>query len=373
MTSEKNVAQQPLILRYHRLMDAFAKSDDERDFYLNKTEGFIVFVNLSKSQKELDLLTKEISNNKDEYFIIPKLSYYESKKIMEGFVNEKVYDIDSKEKLTDIIQSKDAREHFLEYVYDHHNELEKWQQYYHDRSRIRIIEWLRANKFNFVFEEDLELSKSIIANLKNNLFQTKIPKNLITHRNTIRTKAKMYYSSEALNPRPKRGRPPKQITKSESEPEYTEDIYLTTKPHIRPFLYVPDITNVTSITFSSRFTSEEEFLANMKSNIRSQANQELENLTKKLATLQDLSYKLEIIDSEKNKKPSKSAKFSKKEDKSLQKRSKENSKPATKRSKKQKEDSKELKKETKKQKKESKESKKETKKVKKTPKKSTKK
>ena len=63
---------------------------------------------------------------------------------MEGFVNEKVYDIDTKEKLLDIIQSKEARENFLEFIYDHLTELEKWQQYYHERSRIRIIEWLRS-------------------------------------------------------------------------------------------------------------------------------------------------------------------------------------------------------------------------------------
>jgi len=37
---------------------------------------------------------------------------------MEGFVNEKVYDIDTKEKLLDVIQSKEARENFLEFIYD---------------------------------------------------------------------------------------------------------------------------------------------------------------------------------------------------------------------------------------------------------------
>ena len=31
-------AQNPLILRCHRLMEAFAKSDDERDFYLEGVE-----------------------------------------------------------------------------------------------------------------------------------------------------------------------------------------------------------------------------------------------------------------------------------------------------------------------------------------------
>jgi hypothetical protein len=52
-------AQNPLLLRFHRLLDAFAKSDDERDFYLDKIEGFIVFVDLDKGSKELDDLEKE--------------------------------------------------------------------------------------------------------------------------------------------------------------------------------------------------------------------------------------------------------------------------------------------------------------------------
>ena len=52
--------QNPLILRFHRLMDAFAKSDDERDFYLDLIEGFIIFADLDKNLDDLDLLKKEI-------------------------------------------------------------------------------------------------------------------------------------------------------------------------------------------------------------------------------------------------------------------------------------------------------------------------
>ena len=39
-------AQNPLLLRSYRLMDAFSKSDDERDFHLDRVEGFIVYVDL---------------------------------------------------------------------------------------------------------------------------------------------------------------------------------------------------------------------------------------------------------------------------------------------------------------------------------------
>ena len=135
--------QNPLILRCHRLMEAFAKSDDERDFYLDRLEGYLVYVDLDKSQTELATLEDEVRKNGERYCLIPKLTFYEIKKIMEGFINEKVYDIDTKEKLLDIIQSREARENFLEFIYDHHAEFEKWQLYYQERSRVRIIEWLR--------------------------------------------------------------------------------------------------------------------------------------------------------------------------------------------------------------------------------------
>ena len=130
MTQTYPVAQNPLLLRYHRLMDAFAKSDDERDFYLDKVEGFIIYADLDKGEQELQDLEQEIMAHAKRYCLIPKMTYYETKKFMEGFVNEKVYDIDTKEKLLDVIQSKEARENFLEFIYDHLTELEKWQQYY---------------------------------------------------------------------------------------------------------------------------------------------------------------------------------------------------------------------------------------------------
>src|SRR5574338_181058 len=184
------IAQNPLLLRYHRLMDAFAKSDDERDFYLDRVEGFILYVDLDKGQKELDDLSLELHDHKDRYNLLPKMTFYETKKFMEGFVNEKVYDIDTKEKLLDIIQSKEARENFLEFIYDHHTELEKWQQYYQERFRVRIIEWLRNNQFDFVFEEDLELTKSMVERLKMNLFVPKVSKDIIAQRKNLMAKAK---------------------------------------------------------------------------------------------------------------------------------------------------------------------------------------
>ena len=292
MTTKQLEAQNPLILRCNRLMEAFAKSDDERDFYLDRLEGFIIYVDLDKAEEELGTLEQEIMKNKERYCLIPKLTFYETKKIMEGFVNEKVYDIDTKEKLLDIIQSKEARENFLEFIYDHHAELEKWQTYYQERSRIRIIEWLRNNHFHFVFEEDLDFPKSLIEKLKKELFQTKAGKDILTARKALIAKAKTYYSNEALNPRPKRGRPPKQAQKQEIEPQITTDIYTTVPSGLRGFLFIPDLTGVSSSTFSSKFGTEEELMASRRLSAMTESDiTSLENINQKLATLRSLSTK----------------------------------------------------------------------------------
>lgn len=289
MTTNTKKAQSPLILRCHRLMDAFAKSDDERDFYIDRTEGFIVFVDLDKSQEELNILEKEMEKNKDRYLMIPKMSFYECKKIMEGFVHEKVYDIDTKEKLLDIISSKEAREHFIEFIYDHHNELEKWQQFYQERSRIRIIEWLRSNNFHFVFEEDLEMTTSLIEKLKSHLFENKAGKEIEVARKAMVAKAKTYYSNEALNPRPKRGRPPKQQLKLEIEPHVTSDIYTTVPSTVRPFLYIPEISSAFDVTFSAKFETKDALMASRRLSAAGGMEESMESINAKLATLKELS------------------------------------------------------------------------------------
>lgn len=282
----KQEAQNPLILRCHRLMEAFAKSDDERDFYIDRLEGFLIYIDLDKPQSEIEALEQELTQNADRYCVIPKLSFYETKKIMEGFVNEKVYDIDTKEKLLDIIQSKEARENFLEFIYDHHSEQEKWQLFYQERSRIRIIEWLRQNHFHFVFEEDLDLPRQLIEKLKQMLFQSKVGKDVQNARKALVAKAKTYYSNEALNPRPKRGRPPKQAIKPDIEPQVTLDIYTTVPPSVLPFLFTPEIspTSVFSV-FSSKFDTGEDLLSAR----RQQFGDTETSLNQKLASLRALS------------------------------------------------------------------------------------
>jgi hypothetical protein len=286
-------AENPLILRCHRLMEAFAKSDDERDFYLERSEGFILYIDLDKPDEELSLLDKEIESHPERYVSIPKMTFYETKKIMEGFVNEKVYDIDTKEKLLEIIQSKEARENFLDFIFDHHAELEKWQQYYQERSRIRIIEWLRQNHFEFVFEEDLDLPKDVMEKVKAQLFEHKGSKEVIAARKALFAKAKTYYSNEALNPRPKRGRPPKQVAKTENEPQMTQDIYTSVPRHARPFLFIPEYGQGTFIVFSQKFENEEQLLARKKSPLAGELGVNIETLNQKLLAIRSLSDKWE--------------------------------------------------------------------------------
>jgi hypothetical protein len=285
-------AKNPLILRYHRLMDAFAKSDDERDFYMDKVEGFLIYADLDKALEELEALEVELGENGDRYCLLPKMTFYEIKKFMEGFVHEKVYDIDTKEKLLDIISSKEARENFLEFIYDHLTELEKWQQYYVERSRIRIIEWLRQHNIQFVFEEDLDLTKNLLEKMKRQLFEAKVPKDISQARDALSVKAKTYYSNEALNPRPKRGRPPKQAIKVELEPQVSMDIYTQVPSACRSFLYLPDITSAASVTFSSKFETEEHLLASLRGSPRLLVDEKLEALSARLESLRHLSDRL---------------------------------------------------------------------------------
>ena len=285
-------AKIPLILRFHRLMDAFAKSDDERDFYLDKKEGFLIYVDLEKEKKELDNLEKEIKTSGGRYCLVPKMAFYEVKKFMEGFVQEKVYDIDTKEKLLELIAGKEARENFLEYIYDNLTELEKWQQYYQERFRVRIIEWLRSCDIKFVFEEDLDLSKVLVEKLKHTLFDTKVSKDINNARAIILNKSKTYYSSEALNPRPKRGRPPKQVVKIEIELQVSRDIYAHVPKALNIFLYIPEITSAAAVTFSSKFETEEQLLASLRGAPRIKVDEKLEALSRRLESLQQLQNRL---------------------------------------------------------------------------------
>jgi hypothetical protein len=293
-------------------MDAFAKSDDERDFYLDKLEGHLLYADPDKDKEELETFLKELSAHPDRFALLPKMTFYEVKKFMEGFVHEKVYDIDTKEKLLEIISQKEARENFLEFIYDHLTELEKWQVYYQERSRIRIIEWLRGlhrewaqgsdqnpSPFLFVFEEDLDLPRGIIEKVKRTHFDAKVPKDVQQARDALIFKANTYLSHEATHPKAKRGRPPKVVSKVETEVQISMDIYSTHFPSVcYPFLFHPDITSASALTFSSKFESEEHLLSSMRGSPRTKIDEKLEALSQRLESLRKMSSR--FSDTERN-------------------------------------------------------------------------
>ncbi len=283
--------QCPIIIRYHRLLEAFSRSDDERDFYLDRIEGAIIFLDLDKSEEEIKEGDAEVANHPNRYILIPKLTYYEAKKVMEGFVNEKVYDIDTKEKLLDIISSREAKENFLEFVFDHLTELDKWQQFYLERFKIRIIEWLCKLRIFFAFEEDLEIAKNLLEKAKMHLFDVKVPKDVGLARELIVLKAASYQSADSYVQKPRRGRPPKAVPKVETEPQFTVDIFKTCPSALRPFLYLSDY-NPDAIYFSTKFQQTEHGLQGVKGTDRPKLDSRLEMLSQRLDSLRHLSGKM---------------------------------------------------------------------------------
>lgn len=286
--------EKTLVIRFYRLLDVFSQADDIRDFYFELTEGYLIYLDLDKHQGEYDDVTNEIKSAPERFVPIPKLSYYEAKKIMEAFIQEKVYDIDTKEKLLETIHSRGARENFIEFLYDHISEFEKWQQFYLDRSRIRIIEWLRSHNVSFVFEEELEVSRSAIEKYKvadPSKRTTKEQQNLLK---TLESKSKSYYTKEAINPRPKRGRPPKVTQKVEKEPDFSSDYYQNISTILRHFLYVPEYTGE-PITFSQRTPQSSQYLEARRQRKSELSSKRLEQFSKRLESLQVLSDRLSNI------------------------------------------------------------------------------
>jgi hypothetical protein len=115
-------------------------------------------------------------------------------------------------------------------------------------------------------------------------------------RESLVTKAKTYYSNEALNPRPKRGRPPKQVAKVEIEPQVVVDMYTTVPPVCCLFLYLPEITSAASVTFSAKFDTEAQLLASLRGSTRVKVDTKLQALSERLESLRTLSSRLTGIE-----------------------------------------------------------------------------
>jgi hypothetical protein len=91
------------------------------------------------------------------------------------------------------------------------------------------------------------------------------------------------------------------------EPQITVDIYTQVPAVCRHFLYIPDITTAASVTFSSKFETEEHLLASLRGSPRQRVDERLEALSQRLESLRHLSNRLagaeKMFGMEKGKKP----------------------------------------------------------------------
>ncbi|MBU6445761.1 MAG: hypothetical protein KGQ49_00005, partial [Verrucomicrobia bacterium] len=87
-------------------------------------------------------------------------------------------------------------------------------------------------------------------------------------------------------------RPPKQVAKVELEPQMSVDIYTQVSAACRHFLYIPDIASAASVTFSSKFETEEHLLASLRGSPRLRVDEKLEALSARLESLRHLSNRL---------------------------------------------------------------------------------
>lgn len=282
--------QGPLILRLHRLIEAFSKAGDERDFVFDSTEGFILYMDLDASEEDLQTLSKEI-DNESRYLPIPKMSFFEARRIMEAFVNDKIYDIDAREKLLDISKKRHARRDFLLFLDDLPAEMEKWKPFYHSCMRIRVIEWLRKHSLSFVFEEELSLDPSILEKLKQQQFTAKLPKSLAEERKALIIKSKIYYSNEALHPRPRRGRPPKHINKAKPAITVVNDHLSSVPKSVEAFLLLSDFDSNDSNVFSPLLRDE---LKAIQSPTPVEEPEQLKILSEKLEELHKLNQAIRL-------------------------------------------------------------------------------
>lgn len=73
-------------------------------------------------------------------------------------------------------------------------------------------------------------------------------------------------------------------------------MYTTVPPACRLFLYLPDITNASSVTFSAKFDTEAQLLANLRGSSRVKVDTKLQALSERLESLRHLSSRLSQIE-----------------------------------------------------------------------------
>ena len=78
----------------------------------------------------------------------------------------------------------------------------------------------------------------------------------------------------------------------ELEPQVTVDIYVTVPAPARPFLFSPDISSASEVTFSARYDNEAELLASLRGSARVKVDERLQALSERLESLRHISSRL---------------------------------------------------------------------------------
>lgn len=236
---------QPIFLKAKRCVDVLIRSNEDNDFYLDIYTGAILYYDLNSDQESLDHLMKFIESHPNRFFMIPKKTEYEKRKIIEEFVHDKVSDIESSEKILQELDTLGYEDRFIEVLKDCPLEYDKWISFYSETTRIFFVKWInniiKENNYDisFVLEEDLsqEFSREDVVELKENFEVASPSSRIISLRKKLSAFSKIYQQKEIMRPKPKRGRPPKKSANKQIEILDTPDIYIMYDHIVRQFVY----------------------------------------------------------------------------------------------------------------------------------------
>lgn len=240
MSAVKNV----FIVKNTRLVDVFIKSDEDHDFYFDAETGAIFYVDLTSDEDKLEELYNFLLKFPKRLFLFPKMTEYERRKIVEAFLHGKVNDLDVSEKVSRELDFLGYESKVIDILKEYGTEIEKWTAFFSEKMRVMSIEWLNkvikmndVKPFSYVFEEDIiqYMDRDKIVAFKESMGSKN--ENISSIREDLIEFSKIYFEHEIIDPKPKRGRPPKGKKNSSSEIIPIPDMYLAYDSVLRGFIY----------------------------------------------------------------------------------------------------------------------------------------
>lgn len=235
-----------LIIKATRCVDALIKSDEDNDFYLDVKTGAFLYVDLHADEDSMKHLESFIEKEDNKtLFLLPKMTEYGKKKIIEEFVHDKVSDLEVSEKLINEIATLGYETRLMEVFREYPTEHDKWNLFFSEKMRSLAVVWLNeiiekvfsVIDLRYVFEEDVSKFldyEEIVLFKENPEVNTKDIKNI---KSRLLEFSKIYKQPEIINPKPKRGRPPKGKKIGVVENVIIPDMYITYDSVIRSFVY----------------------------------------------------------------------------------------------------------------------------------------